>query len=77
MDGIDGNNLQYKPGWVRVSLHPTMNADEVRYITGALREIVHHGEEWGREYRYNPRNNEYEYLYKNPMDLGRDPFFEG
>lgn len=76
MDGIDRKNLHYKPGWVRISLHPIMDADEVRYITGALREIGYNREEWGKDYRYNPMNNEYEYLHKNPMDQGRDSFFE-
>lgn len=29
-----------KPGWVRVSLHPTMTDDEARYIVASINEIV-------------------------------------
>ncbi|MGS2740039.1 aminotransferase class V-fold PLP-dependent enzyme [Sinomicrobium pectinilyticum] len=60
MREIDRTNLVNKPGWVRVSLHPTMSPEEVVYITGALREIIRHKETWQKDYSYNPVNNEFE-----------------
>ncbi|MBA4744549.1 MAG: aminotransferase class V-fold PLP-dependent enzyme [Muricauda sp.] len=76
MNGIDRRNLQNKPGWVRVSLHPIMDADDVKYITGALREIVHNREHWGKDYRYNPMNNEFEYIHGKYTSSEHHSFFE-
>ncbi|MBW8243650.1 aminotransferase class V-fold PLP-dependent enzyme [Muricauda oceani] len=75
MNGIDQKNLKNKPGWVRVSLHPTMNSADVEFITEALREIVNGHEEWAKDYKYNPLNNEYEYIHRNIVDMGRYHFF--
>lgn len=38
-----GNNLA-KPGWVRISLHPTMTEEEVDYIANAVEYIVAHSQ---------------------------------
>tara|TARA_R110002167_G_scaffold164268_4_gene361210 strand:- start:508 stop:1989 length:1482 start_codon:yes stop_codon:yes gene_type:complete len=58
-DQIDEGVLAEKPGWVRVSLHPTMTDEELDYILNAIRELSEHGKEWSREYRYNANNNEF------------------
>lgn len=36
---IDAGDLSEKPGWVRLSLHPTMTDSELLYIAGAIRTI--------------------------------------
>ncbi len=61
-DLIDRGDLSAKPGWVRMSLHPTMTDDELRYIIQAIAEIVEHHEEWSRDYRYSRSRNEFEPL---------------
>lgn len=76
MEDIDGKDLRNKPGWVRVSLHPIMDADDVRYITGALREIVRNKDEWEKDYQYNPKNNEFEYVHGTYASIGHLSFFE-
>lgn len=58
-DGISQNNLTGKPGWVRLSLHPTMTDAELDYCLDAIRQIVQKGEQWAQAYRYEPSNNEY------------------
>ena len=75
MNGIDEKNLRNKPGWVRVSLHPTMNDVDVEFITEALREIVNSHEKWAKDYTYNPLNNEYEYIQMNSVDKVQHHFF--
>ena len=75
MNGIDQKNLRNKPGWVRVSLHPTMNDVDVEFITEALREIVNSHEKWAKDYTYNPLNNEYEYIQMNSVDKVQHHFF--
>lgn len=38
--GLLAGDLSCKPGWVRVSFHPTMTDQEVDYISDAIREVV-------------------------------------
>ncbi len=56
---INTGDLSDKPGWVRISLHPTMTNDEVHAIVSALAEIHKHHKEWEKDYTYLPKKNEY------------------
>ncbi len=56
---ITSGDLSSKPGWVRLSLHPTMLDQDVVYIAEALREISLNHEEWSRDYQYNKHTNEF------------------
>ena len=51
---IDQGDLTDKPGWVRISLHPTTTNDEARYIVGALEQVVKNAADWQQEYRFDP-----------------------
>ena len=53
-------NLSNKPGWVRVSLHPTMTNEELLFVCDAIQKVVLNYEEWQKPYEYNPSNNEFE-----------------
>jgi len=48
-----------KPGWIRISLHPTMTNKEVYSIIHAFKKIIMYKEEWQKDYCYMPRSNEY------------------
>jgi selenocysteine lyase/cysteine desulfurase len=39
-DSVLAGDLRSKPGWVRVSLHPTMTDDEIDYIADAVEKVV-------------------------------------
>jgi selenocysteine lyase/cysteine desulfurase len=58
-DKIDAGDLSMKPGWIRLSLHPTMTNDELFYITNAIRQTVEKAEEWGKDYQYDSHTNEF------------------
>ncbi len=62
---INIGDLSEKPGWVRVSLHPTMTVEEVRYIADALAQIGLHHQEWERDYNYNKHSNEFSHKSKS------------
>lgn len=53
-------NLSNKPGWVRISLHPTMTNEELLFICDAIQKVVVYYGEWQEVYRYNRTNNEFE-----------------
>ncbi len=56
---IDSGDLSEKPGFVRVSLHPTMTDAELDTVIEATRQIVDNIEEWRLDYSYNPHTNEW------------------
>ena len=58
-NSISSGDLSEKPGWVRLSLHPTMKDQEVVYIADALRQISKNHKEWSNDYNYNKHTNEF------------------
>jgi selenocysteine lyase/cysteine desulfurase len=58
-DKIDHGDLSEKPGWVRLSLHPTMTDEELHFILGAIEDVVHNVHSLEEEYTYCPRTNTY------------------
>ncbi len=58
-DKIDSGDLSMKPGWVRLSLHPTMTNDELMFITGAIWQIADKIEVWQKDYCYDSQTNEF------------------
>jgi selenocysteine lyase/cysteine desulfurase len=58
-DRIEAGDLSMKPGWVRLSLHPTMTDEELLYITDAIRQISDNSAEWGKDYIYDLHTNEF------------------
>jgi selenocysteine lyase/cysteine desulfurase len=70
-DKIDAGDLSMKPGWIRLSLHPTMTDEELFFITGAIRESVENSEKWKKDYSYDRHTNEFRYI--NPsLDVLHD-----
>ncbi|MHB1248533.1 MAG: aminotransferase class V-fold PLP-dependent enzyme, partial [Polaromonas sp.] len=65
---IDSGDLSSKPGWVRLSLHPVMTEQEVRYICDAIRKIVDNAELMLESYHYSVNTNEY-YPVEASQDL--------
>ena len=58
---INDGDLTLKPGWVRMSIHPTMTDVEVHFIMNAIEELSKNHKEWGADYRYNNITNEFMY----------------
>ncbi len=62
---ISTGDLSDKPGWIRLSLHPTMTDEELNFITYALQEIQKNHALWIKDYIYRPKLNEFRH-YKAP-----------
>jgi selenocysteine lyase/cysteine desulfurase len=56
---ITHGDMSQKPGWIRLSLHPTMTDAELDFTLDAVKEISVHHAEWGRDYIYNKHTNEF------------------
>ncbi len=62
---IDTGDFSDKPGWVRMSVHPTMTNEEIHYIADAIKQIVENINEWKKDYTYSSHNNEFYHITKN------------
>ena len=56
---IDHGDLSQKPGWVRISFHPTMTDKELAYILDAVESVIKNRKEWAEDYSYNNESGEY------------------
>jgi selenocysteine lyase/cysteine desulfurase len=70
-DKISKGDLSEKPGWVRLSMHPTMTNDEIEFCLHAVRETVNHADEWQNDYRYSSKTNEYLHMRSGSADAER------
>lgn len=68
-DKIDQGDHSMKPGWVRVSLHPTMTNLEISMLVKAVKEIVGNIAEWGRDYHYDAAVNDFFYKHVRKEEL--------
>ena len=60
--------LDKKPGWVRMSLHPTTTNEELNFALEALKELAKNHKDWAKDYKYNASTNEYKHV-KEEKDL--------
>jgi selenocysteine lyase/cysteine desulfurase len=67
-DQINNGVFCDKPGWIRLSLHPTMSNDTVEYIINGIQQVAIHHAEWAKDYIYNATTNEFNYSL--PFDDG-------
>jgi len=56
-----------RPGWVRMSIHPTMSDGEINVICDAIKELAKHHREWAKDYTYIPIKNEY--VHRNEQNI--------
>ncbi|WP_282135780.1 aminotransferase class V-fold PLP-dependent enzyme [Seonamhaeicola maritimus] len=55
---LDGCLIE-RPGWIRMSIHPTMTNDEINFICDSIKEVAENFKEWGEDYEYNSLKNEF------------------
>ena len=71
---IDAGDLSAKPGWVRVSLHPTMTDEETVYVARAIREVMRHYDAWQHDYAFDPASGEFHPRAGVPAQPGLETF---
>jgi selenocysteine lyase/cysteine desulfurase len=62
-DQISRGDLTGKPGWIRMSIHPTMTNNEVESLCDALIEVSENHPIWSKDYRYDAKTNEFTHVY--------------
>ncbi len=56
---ISLGDLIRKPGWIRMSIHPTTTSAEIEYVCNAIKSLAENHKEWALEYRYDTETNEF------------------
>jgi selenocysteine lyase/cysteine desulfurase len=59
MHSIGAGDLSGKPGWIRLSVHPTMTNAEIDFIMDAVEQTASRFKEWMSDYAYNRATNEW------------------
>ena len=71
LNSIRAGNLSAKPGWVRLSVHPTMTNTEIDFLMDAVELTVTHFQAWMKDYIYDPATNEYSFKGMEAKEQGR------
>ena len=71
---IDEGDLSRKPGWVRISLHPTSTDNEAGFIANSIKEIVENIREWEKDYHFEPTIGDYVPIAEKPRPLSLGQF---
>jgi len=67
-DKISLGDLIQKPGWIRMSIHPTTTNDEIQYVCESIKALAENHANWATDYSYNNRTNEFTHLQDNSAD---------
>ena len=59
-----------RPGWIRMSIHPTLTNKEVLFVCDSIKKVAENYKEWGNDYNYNTIKNEY--IHKNANSTEQD-----
>lgn len=68
---INKGDLSEKPGWIRMSIHPTMSDNEVDYLIKAVKDVAENWPAMSEDYNYVAAHNEYyhkAFPAKKPQD---------
>ena len=70
-DKIDQGDLSEKPGWVRMSIHPTMTNEELKTIIDGIAQIINDIDDWSKDYIYDKTKNEYFHKNSDSKELNK------
>ncbi len=73
---INHGDFSDKPGWVRLSLHPTMTGHELSFIIEAIEAIVKNHAEWAADYIYDKHTNEFSHRSGDRNAILIDSWFD-
>ncbi len=60
--------LMERPGWIRMSIHPTISNKEVLFVCESIKQVAENWKEWGKDYDYNSAKNEFIHKTANAIE---------
>ena len=67
---IDSGDLISKPGWIRMSVHPTTTSEEVLFVCSSIKELAANHQIWKLDYKYDKNSNEF--VHKHSKELEKE-----
>jgi len=67
---IDSGDLIQKPGWIRMSIHPTTTNAEIQYVCENIIALAENHSDWATDYQYDKKSNEF--LHKNALSTEKE-----
>ncbi|WP_372795618.1 aminotransferase class V-fold PLP-dependent enzyme [Lutibacter sp.] len=58
-----------RPGWIRMSIHPTITTKEVLYVCDSIKKVAENVEEWSKDYTYEAIKNEFIHNTAKPIEI--------
>jgi len=68
IDQITEGCLLDKPGWIRMSIHPTMTDNEVIFVCDNIIALAKNHEKWINDYHYDENSNEFKHKKDNQIE---------
>lgn len=59
IDEISLGDLIRKPGWIRMSIHPTTTNAEIKWVCDSIKALAQNHKKWALDYDYNKDTNEF------------------
>ena len=58
---INQGDYSTKPGWIRMSVHPTMLDEELKYIAESIKALAENHSTWVKDYLMDPKHGDIHY----------------
>ena len=70
IDEISLGDLLRKPGWIRMSIHPTTTNEEIKFVCESIKTVAKNHKEWSKDYNYDKVSNEF--IHKNAKSFEKE-----
>ena len=68
VDKIADGCLIDKPGWIRMSIHPTITDKEISFVCDSIVSLAENFEQWSKDYHYDEKSNEFKHINDNKIE---------
>ncbi|WP_396171388.1 aminotransferase class V-fold PLP-dependent enzyme [Flavobacterium sp.] len=68
IDEISLGDLTKKPGWIRMSIHPTTTNEEIEFVCNSIKDLARNHQDWAKEYEYDKHSNEFIHKEAKPFE---------
>lgn len=59
-----------KPGWIRMSMHPTTTNQEIEFVCESIKSLAGSHKDWSKDYIYEKNSNEF--IHKNALSFEKE-----
>ena len=74
---ISIGELVRKPGWIRMSIHPTTTDEEMHYVCQSILALAKNHNDWAKDYTYDKQTNEFIHqASNNALDIYMQDWFK-